>query len=144
MKCVHNRKLVERLLVGSYLPTVSWIVLFCVLPAYALSGGPYELTSSTIDAGGTTSSGGPYVVSGTIGQPDAGWSDGGNYEVLGGFWPGGPLCFVEFGDFARFADYWLTRDSAGDLDSDQDLDFADVREFAEVWLYYCPSAWPLR
>jgi hypothetical protein len=32
---------------------------------------------------------------------------GGNYEVLGGFWPGGPLCFVEFGDFARFAEYWL-------------------------------------
>jgi hypothetical protein len=25
---------------------------------------------------------------------------GGPYEVLGGFWPGGALCFVEFEDFA--------------------------------------------
>jgi hypothetical protein len=41
---------------------------------------------------------------------------GGDYELLGGFWPGGPLCFVEFEDFAGFAMYW--RDSGSDLPGD--------------------------
>ena len=38
------------------------------------TGGPYELSWSTIDGGGGTSSGGPYTISGTIGQPDNDWS----------------------------------------------------------------------
>ena len=53
--------------------------------------GPYEISWYTIDGGGGTSIGGPYVLTGTIGQPDADWSVGGNYELLGGFWPGGPI-----------------------------------------------------
>jgi len=67
----------------------------------------YQIVWSTIDGGGGTSAGGQYVLKGTIGQPDASYSEGGNYELLGGFWPGGPLCFVDFPDFALFADYWL-------------------------------------
>ncbi|MHC4621384.1 MAG: hypothetical protein ACYTEQ_26885, partial [Planctomycetota bacterium] len=55
-------------------------------PVDAQSGGPYELSWSTIDGGGGRSSGGRYVLVGTIGQPDAAYSAGGPYELLGGFW----------------------------------------------------------
>ena len=125
-------------------------IFSCLLPiiffASAKACGDYRIDWYTIDGGGGRSSGGPYVLTGTIGQPDADWSEGGNFELLGGFWPGGPLCFVEFDDFARFADHWLGTGSGlpGDLDNDLDVDFGDVQELADLWLYYCPYAWPLR
>ena len=68
-----------------------WVVmlagLLLVSPAMSQSGGPYELSWSTIDGGGESSAGGPYVLTGTIGQPDADLASGGIYELLGGFWP---------------------------------------------------------
>lgn len=66
------------------------IVLLFILPAlvYAQIGGSYDLSWSTIDGGGGTSSGGSYTLSGTIGQPDAGSMSGGSYTLLGGFWVG--------------------------------------------------------
>jgi hypothetical protein len=110
------------------------------------AAGPYEIIWYTIDGGGGTSSGGPYVLTGTIGQPDADWSEGGSYELLGGFWPGGPLCIVEFEDFARLAELWLNTGSglAGDLDGDNDVDFDDLKEFTGYWLAYCPYGWALK
>jgi hypothetical protein len=57
--------------------------------ATAQSGGPYDLSWSTVDGGGITpASGGSYVLNGTAGQPDAGMSSGGIYVVQGGFWGG--------------------------------------------------------
>ena len=41
---------------------------------------------------------------------------GGNYELLGGFWPGGPLCTIDFEHFARFAQYWF--ETGPDLPAD--------------------------
>jgi len=116
------------------------------MPALSQAAGPYEITWSTIDGGGGQSSGGPYVLTGTIGQPDAGAMSGGNYELLGGFWPGGPLCFVEFEDFARFAEYWLETGSnlPADLYEDNIVDFLDLKLFVDEWLYYCPLGWPLK
>lgn len=119
-----------------------WLVLL-VFGGLA-SAANYDIVWSTIDGGGGQSSGGQYVLTGTIGQPDADWSSGGGYEVLGGFWPGGPLCFVQFDDFARFADLWLTADPAGDLDGDSDIDFGDLGSLADFWLSHCPYKWPLR
>ncbi len=117
-----------------------------VSSALAQSGGPYVLEWSTIDGGGGVSSGGPYVLSGTIGQPDAGNLAGGQYEVLGGFWPGGPMCFVEFEDYARFAQYWLQigDDLPGDLYKDEFdiVNWKDLDEFVYWWLYDCPYGWP--
>ena len=123
------------------------ILLVCLqaaVPAFGQSGGQYELNWHTIDGGGGQSSGGPYVLTGTIGQPDADWSSGGDYEVLGGFWPGGPLCFVGFDDFARFAEYWWLMDLGADLNEDVQIDFRDVEYFADFWLGYCPYNWPLK
>lgn len=57
--------------------------------ARAQSGGPYDLSWSSIDAGAGNASGDVYSLDGTIGQPDAGQLTGGNYVMGGGFWAGG-------------------------------------------------------
>jgi hypothetical protein len=108
--------------------------------------GKYKIVWSTIDNGGGTSIGGQYMMMGTIGQPDAGYLEGGNYELLGGFWPGGPLCFVDFEDFARFAELWLYEGEGlpADLDGNTSVDLYDLKLFTDEWLCPCPYAWPLK
>jgi hypothetical protein len=60
-----------------------------IAPAAAQSGGPYDLTWSTVDGGGQMySAGGAYTLGGTVGQPDAGVLKGSNYTLTGGFWSG--------------------------------------------------------
>jgi hypothetical protein len=120
------------------------LVVCLLMTSPALS--QYEISWYTTDGGGGTSSGGQYVLTGTIGQPDADWSEGGSYELLGGFWPGGQSCIVEFEDFTRLAELWLRTGSglAGDLDGDNGVDFDDLKEFAGYWLCYCPVSWPLK
>jgi hypothetical protein len=119
------------------------ILLFTLQP---LQAGQYELRWSTIDGGSGTSSGGQYIVNGTIGQHDAAYSQCGDYELLSGFWPGEPLCIVEFEDFARFAEYWLETgtDLPADFDGDGVVDAEDLENFVYEWLYYCPYTWPLK
>jgi len=106
----------------------------------------YSIGWYTIDGGGGHSSGGPYTLTGTIGQPDAAYSSGGSYELLGGFWPGGPLCFVDFYSFSRFAEEWLYEGPglAADLDGSKVVDFGDLKLFVEEWLYNCPYNWQLK
>ena len=120
------------------------LVMFCG----ATSMGDYELSWYTIDGGGGVSTGGSYTLTGSIGQPDAGYMYGENYEMLGGFWTGGPLCFVDFEDFARFAELWLVTgpDLPADLYEDQYniVDYFDLEKFVEDWLCYCPYDWPLK
>jgi len=126
-----------------------WVTLLLfigVLAGTRIQAAPYELSWHTIDGGGGRSIGGPYVLTGTTGQPDAGGMRGGDYELRGGFWPGGPSCIVEFHHFARLAENWLEVAAAlpGDLDSDNDVDWADLSRFVDEWLYSCPHNWPLR
>ena len=53
----------------------------------AQTGGPYDLSWSSIAGGGLASAGGSYWVGGTAGQPDAGAVlTGGAFELTGGFW----------------------------------------------------------
>lgn len=98
-------------------------------PAFAQSGGPYEITVWSIDGGGVVNaSGGPYTLSGTIGQHDAGPAmDGGGFVVEGGFWPAAVLteiCSVDlappFGtinlfDLFAFLDLYNQQDPAADI-----------------------------
>lgn len=120
------------------------ICLVMVVSTY----GDYDLSWSTIDGGGGTSSGGQYVVKGTIGQADSAYSAGGDYEVLGGFWPGEPLCTVDFEHFARFAELWLETGTnlPADLYKDENniVDYYDLDAFVYKWLWYCPYGWPLK
>lgn len=124
---------------------VVWIILLVVSSA-ATAHGDYKIIWSTIDGGGRQSIGGPYVLTGTIGQPDAGYLGGDNYELLSGFWVGGPLCIVEFEDFARFALYWMQTGASlpADLYPDNFVDYDDLLEFANLWLCICPYNWPLK
>lgn len=105
----------------------------------------YEIRWHTIDGGGGKSSAGDYTLFGTIGQADAGYAAGDDYELLGGFWSGESLCFVDFEHFARFAQWWrYIGDYPADLYDDDIIDYKDLREFVEDWLYYCPLDWPLK
>ena len=118
-------------------------ILLFSLPVF----GDYEISWSTIDGGGGTSTGGQYLVRGTIAQHDAAYSQGQQYELLGGFWPGEPMCFINFEHFARFAEYWLVTgpDLPADIYQDQYdiVDYLDLEKFIEDWLYWCPYDWPL-
>ena len=124
------------------------VMILCLLEIVfsGITFADYDLDWSTIDGGGGVSSGGQYLVRGTIGQPDAAYSEGGNYEVLGGFWPGEPLCTVNFEDFANFAQYWLETGTGlpADLYEDGFVDLLDLELFVYEWLYYCPYGWPLK
>jgi hypothetical protein len=128
------------------------ILIFLILTS--LGFADYQISWYTIDGGGGRSSGGPYELVGTIGQPDAAYSAGGGYELLGGFWPGGPLCFVDFHDYARFAENWLREPcnegnnfcDGADLYVDEYniVNRLDLKVFVEEWLCYCPTDWPLK
>jgi hypothetical protein len=122
------------------------VLLVCLLVFTLQVYGGYELSWHTSDGGGGTSTGGSYILRGTIGQPEAGVMSGGSYELLGGFWPGEPLCFVDFRHFARFADYWLETgpDLPADLYEDDIVNWLDLGVFVDEWLYYCPYGWPLK
>lgn len=126
------------------------VVSILMLMALATStvSAQYELSWYTIDGGGGRSSGGPYTLSGTIGQPDAAYSAGGGFELLGGFWPGGLLCFVDFESFARFAEYWLETGAELPADLYEDeyniVNGLDLQIFVDYWLCYCPIDWPLK
>jgi len=64
-------------------------VISAITPdAAGQSGGGFELTWSTSDAGGATSVGGALSLVSTPGQPDAGSSSGASFAHDGGFSPG--------------------------------------------------------
>ncbi len=125
---------------------VALVLFILALVLSAAAFADYGLSWSTIDGGGGTSSGGQYAVMGTIAQHDAAYSEGGDYELLGGFWPGEPLCIVDFVHFARFAEYWLETGTGlpADLYEDDIVDLLDLEMFVYEWLCYCPYDWPLR
>lgn len=126
--------------------TSRFALIIAVLVLCSVSYGDYQIVWSTIDGGGGQSSDGQYKLTGTIGQPDADYSADGNYELLGGFWPGGPLCFVDFPDFTKFSDYWLQAGSnlSADLDGNGIVNLNDLKLFVDEWLCFCPYNWPLR
>ncbi|MHC4098137.1 MAG: hypothetical protein ACYSUY_12060, partial [Planctomycetota bacterium] len=68
--------------------------------------------------------------------------------LLGGFLSGGPLCFVNFEHFARFAEHWLETGTGLPADLYEDkyniVDELDLGVFVEEWLCYCPTGWPLK
>ena len=130
---------------------IAWSAFGIILMTMFLTStaiAEYELSWYTIDGGGGRSIGGPYDLVGTIGQPDAAYSTGGSYELLGGFWPGGPLCFVDFKHFARFADQWWLTGNGSPADLYEDIDNIvnglDLQVFVDHWLCYCPTDWPLK
>ena len=125
------------------MPCSAVSIMMLMALATSTVSAQYELSWYTIDGGG-----GQFELVGTIGQPDAAWSSGGQYELLGGFWPGGPLCFVNFEHFTRFAEYWLEEGTGSPADLYEDIDNIvnklDLKVFVDYWLCYCPAGWPLK
>lgn len=124
---------------------------FFILPSSTLQAqddDDYDLSWSTIDGGGGTSSGGDFVLSGTIGQPDAGTMAGGDYVLAGGFWSGMKWCFVNLPDLADFLNHWLDgpplADIPWDLDDSGEVNLVDYNLFVQSWLQYCPDGWPMQ
>lgn len=76
------------------------IVLISAITFAQSSGGDFEITKSTIDNGGGTSSNAEFSVTGTIGQPDANRqiSKGGGFALAGGFWANATVIDVIFKD----------------------------------------------
>jgi hypothetical protein len=58
------------------------------VPAFAQSGGNFNLSWSTVDGGGAASAGGTFALVGTAGQPDAGVVSSVEWSLSGGFWGG--------------------------------------------------------
>ena len=115
------------------------------------SGGSFEITWYTIDAGGTNNaSGGNFSLSGTIGQPDAGAvMTGGQFSLAGGFWPGvsnGPACPADltgdgnlnFFDVSAFLTAYNAMDPVADFNNDGNFNFFDVSAFLTAYNAGCP------
>jgi hypothetical protein len=125
-------------------------------PAAAQVGGPFNLTWSTIDCGGSTggSSGATFVVAGTGGQPDAGQMSGGAFVVIGGFWSvtAGVPCYancdgstsvpvLNVADFTCFLQKFALGDPYANCDGSTGvpaLNVADFTCFLQKFALGCP------
>ena len=92
--------------------TAILILLLAVLllgsTMWAKSGGEYDLSWSSINAGGGTfSTGGEYILGDTIGQTGAGMSEGGDYLLDGGFWHCFPLAFPDCQEISVASNLYL-------------------------------------
>lgn len=127
------------------------LVIACAPALAGPSGGPYEITSYTIDAGGTSSAtGGAFELSGTIGQPDAAETmTGGPYTLAGGFWPGvnnAPACIADltgdgqlnFFDVSAFLSAFSSMNPIADFTGDGQFNFFDVSAFLGAFAAGCP------
>lgn len=70
------------------LACVSTLAFYASIAVPRVSVGEFEVTKSTIDSGGSTSSGGDFSITGTVGQFDASpsYPIGGTFSVGAGFW----------------------------------------------------------
>jgi hypothetical protein len=133
------------------LSVVSALALSAIGTLAGPSGGSYEITWYTIDAGGTlNATGGTYSLSGTVGQPDAGpVMSGGSFSLAGGFWPGvdsAPPCpadlnndgMLNFFDVSEFLSAYNTMDPVADFNEDGMFNFFDVSAFLSAYNAGCP------
>ncbi len=128
------------------------LTILCVaaLPAAgarAQMGPNLDLSWSTIDCGGDTSTAGAVTLTGTIAQPDAGAMAGGVFEVRGGFWAGGgpPPCYPDcnadgvltIADFGCFQTKFVSGDPYADCNSTGGLTIADFGCFQTRFVAGC-------
>jgi hypothetical protein len=115
--------------------------------APAQMGPNLDLSWSTIDSGGGTSTGGIFTLTGTIGQPDAGTMSGGGFQLSGGFWAGGsPMCYADcnasgsltIADFGCFQAKFAAGDPYADCNHSGSLTIADFGCFQAAFAAGCP------
>lgn len=64
------------------------VAILTLLACTSSALAQFDVSWTTIDAGGDASYGGPWQITGTIGQPDAAAVGGSPIQIAGGFWPG--------------------------------------------------------
>ena len=119
------------------------LITIASLTAGAATAQPFEITSSTIDAGGGTLSSASYSLSGTIGQPDAGQTlSSGSLTLRGGFWTSGSaasrLCADQNSDgLVTPADFnaWIIAFNAGGSSADQNGDGKVLPDDFNAWIF---------
>ncbi|MEZ5064957.1 MAG: FlgD immunoglobulin-like domain containing protein [bacterium] len=104
----------------------------------AQTGGEFDLSWSTIDAGGASwLAGGDFLLGGTSGQPDAGVLTGGEFVLAGGFWGGGVVATAvpdgEFGPVSSPSIARLYRVAPNPFDPSTEISF-DLAEPGDVRL----------
>ena len=118
----------------------------------AQSGGPYTITTWTVDGGGiSNASGGVYTLSGTIGQHDAGPAiSAGAFSIEGGFWPAAisvtPCLadfngdgFVNFFDISNFIAAYNVQSPTADVAAPFGVwNFFDISAFIAAYNAGCP------
>ena len=144
MKSIINRRILAPIALGA-------LALSTSAALAGPSGGSFEITWYTIDAGGTTSTtGGSFELAGTIGQPDAGSEmTGGAFSLTGGFWAGvnqAAPCpadltgdgSVNFFDVSAFLQAFSAQDPIADFTNDGNWNFFDVSAFLSAFAAGCP------
>jgi len=110
----------------------------------AQSGGGFDLSWSTVDAGGQTfSTSGSFRLAGSVGQPDASAPmTGGQFSLTGGFLPGAvETCPADFNgdgvidgaDLGSLLSAWGQSGVQADLNSDGVVDGADLGSLLSAW-----------
>ncbi len=128
---------------------LAMVLLTMTTPAAVAQMGPnLDLTWSTIDGGGGTSSGGGFTLTGSIGQPDAGAMSGGGLQLAGGFWGAGgpPPCYPDcnanvaltVADFTCFQTKFVAGDPYADCNASGTLTVADFTCFQTQFVAGCP------
>jgi len=88
----------NRLLIVSTL-MIAIVLRLTSISVIAQSGGDYELTWTSIDAGGGSMNGGAYSLVSTVGQPEPGATQsGGVYSLNGGVVDAGGSVMTQAGD----------------------------------------------
>ena len=114
-----------------------------VAPASAQTGGPYDLSWTTVDGGGGTSTGGVFTLHMTLGQHDAGRMQGGPYVLWTGYWAVPPpiACYpncdnstntpiLNVADFACFLNAFAAGATYANCDNSTNTPILNVADFA--------------
>ena len=125
------------------------IALAGAAPALGQSGASFDVSWSTRDGGGGTSSGGGWSLSATVAQVDAGpgaGMSGGGWSLVGGFWPGmARPCFADcnkdgtltVADFGCFQTKFAVGAPYADCNADGTLTVADFGCFQSKFVAGC-------
>ncbi len=119
-----------------------FLLLFLVLTP--LVWADYEVRSYSTSDSFQISTSGAYTLYGSTTVANTGVAAGGGYTINTGFLNAEAGCTVNLTDLVDFALAWLTSGSSpADLNSDSNVNAADLAALARYWLDRCPPGWPL-
>lgn len=120
-----------------------FFLIFLVLTS--LVRADYEVRPHSSSDSLQVSTSGAYTLYGSTAIANAGVAAGGGYTLNSGFLHAEAGCTVQLTDLANFALAWLTIGSSpADLNSDSNVNAADLANLARYWLGNCPPGWPLK